>query len=291
MGLPWTTKRVSRSVQQVDVKAGGKGWEQWFLLSSDRHHDNAHTRQDLELKDLRQAQDRSAGIIDVGDLFCAMQGKWDKRADTSALRPEYQCGNYLDALVNEAVDFYQPFAENFVVIGRGNHETSILKHHETDLTERFCQGMSTATGHQVHAGGYGGWVVFNVHATKTRRFKVNLKYWHGAGGGGPVTRGVIRTNRMAVYLPDAHIVCTGHTHDQWIVPIARERIARNGEVSIDEQLHVKIGTYKDEYGDGYGGWHIERGGPPKPVGAMWLRLYWHEGSAGSDLRWQCVRTG
>ena len=24
--------------------------------------------------------------------------------------------------------------------------------------------------------------------------------------------------------------------------------------------------------DGYGGWHIERGGPPKPTGAVWLRM-------------------
>lgn len=28
------------------------------------------------------------------------------------------------------------------------------------------------------------------------------------------------------------------------------------------------------YGDGSGGWEVERGGVPKPVGAYWLRLYW-----------------
>ena len=284
--------QVGRTSHRVDVDTGGKGWEQWFLLSSDRHHDNAHTDQARELKDLRQAQDRSAGIIDVGDLFCAMQGRWDRRADRSALREEYQCGNYLDALVREAVDFYGPFAANFIVIGRGNHETAILKHHETDLTERLCQGLSTSTGEDVPAGGYGGWVVFNFKCTKTRSFRVNLKYWHGSGGGGPVTRGVIRTNRMAVYLPDAHIVATGHTHDQWVVPIARERLARNGEVFIDEQTHVKCGTYKEEYGDGHGGWHIERGGPPKPLGAQWLRFFWADGMAGKSggLRWEIHRT-
>ena len=29
---------------------------------------------------------------------------------------------------------------------------------------------------------------------------------------------------------------------------------------------------EEEYVDGYGGWHIERGGPPKPTGAVWLKM-------------------
>jgi hypothetical protein len=33
-----------------------------------------------------------------------------------------------------------------------------------------------------------------------------------------------------------------------------------------------VGTYKDEYGSGLGGWHIERGAPPKPLGGYWMRL-------------------
>ena len=33
--------------------------------------------------------------------------------------------------------------------------------------------------------------------------------------------------------------------------------------------HVRPGTYKDEYGDGFDGFHIKKGGPPKPVGAVW----------------------
>jgi hypothetical protein len=33
-------------------------------------------------------------------------------------------------------------------------------------------------------------------------------------------------------------------------------------------------TYKEEYGAGEGGWHIETGKPPKPLGAWWLRFTW-----------------
>lgn len=270
--LDWEVTEQNRNVHTVRMKAKNSKWEQYFLLSSDRHHDNAHTDHALELKHLRQAQERGAGIIDVGDMHCAMQGKFDLRSDLTACRPEQQEGRYIDSLVECAAEFYAPFAENFVVIGRGNHETSILKRHETCLTERTCERMSVLSGVKVHSGGYGGWVRFMVSLNGTK-YQFNMKYYHGSGGGGPVTRGVIQTNRMAVIYPQANIIVSGHTHDQWIVPIAREKLYRNGTVGMDEALHVRCGTYKDEYGDGYGGWHIERGGPPKSLGAMWIRFY------------------
>jgi hypothetical protein len=38
-----------------------------------------------------------------------------------------------------------------------------------------------------------------------------------------------------------------------------------------QQVHMMItGTYKEEYGDGSKGWHIERGAPAKPVGGRIL---------------------
>jgi len=287
--VPFTIEATSNNVHTVRFSLENSGDEQWFLLSSDRHHDNAHTSHSLEKKHLDQAVDRNAGIIDVGDMHCAMQGKWDKRADRSALRPEYQQGEYIDCLVRYAAEFYAPYSENFIIIGRGNHETAITKRHETDLTERTVELMSHISGKKVHAGGYGGWVRLIAElGNNGHRRQLQCKYFHGSGGGGPVTRGVIQTNRMAVFLPDADLVITGHTHDHWIVPIARERIAKNGKVFIDEQTHVRCGTYKEEYGDGSGGWHVERGGPPKPVGACWLRV-WHGGGRPTTLNCEVIR--
>ena len=202
-GIKWSVDATARNIHTVRMMATSKKWEQWFLLSSDRHHDNAHSDHALELRHLKQAKDRGAGILDIGDLHCAMQGKWDKRSDLSQCRPEQQEGRYLDSLVECAADFYAPFAANFVMVGRGNHEQSILKRHETDLTERTCERMSAMAGLPVIPGGYGGWVRFIISYNNSRIQK-NLKYFHGSGGGGPVTRGVIQTNRMAVYLPDAH---------------------------------------------------------------------------------------
>jgi len=52
-------------------------------------------------------------------------------------------------------------------------------------------------------------------------------------------------------------------------------LSNMGVVYQDVQYHVRTGTYKDDYTDGSGGWHVQRGAPPKPMGAVWLRFY-HE---------------
>lgn len=265
---------------RCDAKSG---WEQWFLLRSDVHHDNPHCDQKLERKHLDQAKERNAGIIDAGDLFCAMQGKFDKRADKSALRPEHQSGDYLDRLVKTAADFYEPYAHNFLLIGRGNHETAIHKRAETDLTERLVERLNDRTKSKIQAGGYGGWVKFCFTSNKTKRDSRNLYYYHGTGGGGPVTRGVIQTNRLAVFTPDADFTLTGHTHDEWYVPIQRHRISERGDLYQDEQLHIRTPGYKDAWTDSYAGWEVEKMLGPKPIGAAWLRFWFSNDQIHSEV--------
>jgi hypothetical protein len=283
-------EHTHRNVCTVDIDVDGPRWEAWFLLRSDAHHDNPKCDQTLERKHLVQAVDRDAGIIDAGDLFCAMQGKFDKRADKSAVRPEHNNNHYLDSLVDTAAEFYKPFASHFLVAGLGNHETAISKRCETNLTERMVTllNQSLKEGgkqHRVQAGGYGGWIRFHFRINKTQRDSRTLYEFHGTGGGGPVTRGVIQTNRMAVFNPDADIILSGHTHDQWIVPIQRHRISDLGIPYQDEQIHVRTPGYKDAWRDGHGGWEVEKMLGPKPLGAAWLRFY----REGKDIRMDVTR--
>lgn len=273
-GKPYGVKHVGRNVCVLDIEAERrKGWEQFFLLTSDRHWDNPKSDRRKQKEHLEEARERNAGVIDAGDLFCAMQGKYDKRANKNDLRPEHQEGKYFDALVNTATDWFAPYAGLFDVIGKGNHETSILARQETDLIERLVGALNHKAGSNIQAGGYGGWVKFQFRSGP-KRTSVNLKYFHGSGGGGAVTKGVINTNRMAVYLPDADIVLTGHVHEQWLVELCRERLTQGGNIRRDTQTHICAATYKEEYGDGSGGYHIEKGRPPKPIGAWWLRFFW-----------------
>jgi len=279
--LPFHVTKTGKNLFDVNMFLEDKipsEWEQWVLLSSDRHWDNPKSDHTLQKKHLDQALERNAVIIDAGDLYCAMQGKYDKRSAKSDVRPEHQVNNYLDALIKTGADFFAPYAKNFALIAAGNHEAAIKKRHETDLTERVCSTINYISGETVYNGGYSGFVRFRLtdlqpDRNRTLGRNVTLHYSHGYGGGGTVTKGIIQTNRKAVYLPDADIVISGHVHESWQIELMRVRVGRQ-KIFHDTQTHICLPTYKEEFGTGFGGWHVERGAPPKPLGAVWLRFFY-----------------
>lgn len=254
-------------------------FEQPFLLTADRHWDNPHSNWEMQKKHLERAVKINAGVIDLGDFFCAMQGKFDKRSSKDCIRPEHCNGEYLDSLVDTAIEWFEDYAYHLIRVGRGNHETSIKSRHETDLIYRFVNGLNRRSGASIHDGGYSGWVQFVftdlAHPNK-RKQRFNMFHFHGSGGGGPVTKGTIQTARRSAYVPDAHIIATGHIHEEWNLTTKRDRITNDGVQFQDEQVHIQVPSYKDEYGDGSGGWHVETGKPPKPIGATWLTFHKRE---------------
>lgn len=268
-------KGVSPNVVRVKLDCN-KEKTHWFLLRSDSHFDNPHNKRDLEKKHLDEALERGAGIIDGGDLFCLMGGKWDPRSNKSGVRPEYQTGDYLDAVVRDAANFYQPYAKNIICLGQGNHETSILKRHESNVTERLAQTLRDRTGAMVPVTGYTGWVKFQFVVTGRVQTSRTLWHMHGYGGGGPVTVDNIQAQRQNAYIEGADIMFSGHVHERWAREFVKVGVTQDGEVFQRSAWYVKSATYKCEYGDGSGGWHIETGKPPKPLGAWWLKLTYYK---------------
>jgi hypothetical protein len=274
-----TTKKVytreiveqSRNIHYIRQDFDSSRGEFWYLLSSDGHWDNPDCDREMMKRHLKECRERGAVWLHFGDFYCAMQGKYDKRSDKSKIRPEHQTPKYLDSLVSTAADWLSEFSDVPKIMGLGNHETAILKNHETNLIERLIERLNANGAPNAWMAGYGGWVKFQFRRVEERQ-SINLKYHHGHGGGGPVTKGVIQSQRQAVYLPDADVVISGHVHEQYTIAYVRERLTDNGKIKLDEQWHVRTPTYKDEYKDGYGGYHIENGRPPKPVGAYWMKV-------------------
>jgi hypothetical protein len=264
------------------------GWRQVLMFSSDRHHDNAHCDHALEREHLRWLAEQDGLVLDFGDCLDAMQGFGDPRADLSALRTENKVTAYADSLVASAADFYRPWANRFLVMGQGNHESAFLKRHGTHLPDRPASALrrdqdGNELGHCLQ-GGYGGWVRFNFQMRGRTSRSIRLKYHHGAGGGGPVTRGMIDTNRQSVFLPDADIVVNGHIHDTYITQIARERLSDLNRIHQDFVYSIRTSTYKDEYGDGSGGFHVERGRPPKPIGCVVCELIYNSTNDAIEIK-------
>lgn len=270
--LPWRLIEHSRNVHEIHFSDVRAGFSHPILLSSDHHWDNPHCDRDLMRQHLEEALAAGAPVNIAGDFFCAMQGKWDKRASKDDIREEHRNGNYLDRLVDTAAEWLAPYAAVLAVISPGNHETAILKHHETNLSERLVEAIRhRCPSSPVRLGGYSGYVIYRFTIYKTQFERVHLWYHHGHGGGGPVTKGVIQTNRHAAYV-EADIIHTGHIHEAWEFPVQRIRMTDHKTISHGEQLHISTPGYKEEYADGFGGFHIEGGRPPKPVGACWVNF-------------------
>ncbi len=267
--------RLSETVHEMRVPyEQSPTWERWVLLASDLHYDNPWCDRKLLRRVFDEARRRDASIFLIGDTFCAMQGRYDPRSDKSKLGPEYRTDDYVDALVREQTKFLTDYADLVKLITYGNHETNILKRLETDLIQRTVGALKAEKpAAKIDSGSYAGWVRFRFHREGSRVRSHMLHYDHGSGGGGPVTKGVIGANRRAVYLPDAQTVASGHIHERWIFPVTRERVDRAGKTYIDEQMHLCLGSFKEERLPGHG-FHVERGRPPKPMGAVWMRFYW-----------------
>lgn len=237
-----------------------------LFFTSDVHFDSVYCDRKAFFQDLDEAVKQQAKICIFGDIFDAMNGRFDPRRDMSMLRPEYRRADYYDFVVKDAYEKLKKYKDNILIITPGNHELSVLKNSNTYLSDRLCKLLGC-----LH-GGYGGWLKIQVVIGGHGRGSCNIKYFHGAGGEAPVTRGVIQTNRQAVYLPDADIVVNGHSHNAYWIPIQRERLSDQGVQYFDTQHHVRTPGYMASYGDGTTGWEVTRGGVPKPLGGCFVTI-------------------
>ena len=276
------TKQKSRNVLFITFDDISSGWEQWILLSSDRHHDSIKCDRKLEKRHLELAKERDALILDFGDMFDAMQGRRDPRRSYEEMRPEYMGINYFDLLIEDAVEFYAPYAKQFALLAPGNHESAVERESGVNLLSNVIHRLNVEHGGQIHPGGYGGWVKFQFSIGGKRSSK-NLKYHHGKGGNAPVTKGVIDTNRQAAAISNADIVVNGHNHGNYIMALGRESLSRTGKIERSPMWFVRTPGYKNDFGDGHNGWAVEKGFTPTPNGAVWLRFSMRSDSIDTEL--------
>lgn len=250
--------------------------DQKFLLISDIHFDNPKCKRDVLKKHLDYAKENNMKIAINGDFFCLMQGKYDPRRAKKDILPQHNGNTYLDLVIQEAVDWWTPYAENLLFIGYGNHETAIIKNAETDPLQRFVDLFNHTTGASVLTGGYGGWwIIRPIRNTKLDILSTfKIKYYHGSGGGGEVTKGVIQNNRISVRTEGADCTWQGHVHELYHVIDSKESLRFHSfkGYSVEHKYlhHIRTACYKEEYEDGFAGYHIEKGRPPKPLGGYIL---------------------
>jgi hypothetical protein len=247
-----------------------------IAMLSDIHWDNPKCDWKILKRDLDYCLENNIPVMINGDFFCLMQGKGDRRGNKSDIRPEHNNAKYLDSIVETAVEWWSPYAHILTVIGYGNHETAIIKWQETDLLQRFVDLLNYRNGSSVQTGGYGGWLIINQSFSQTVHMTTKIKYFHGSGGGGVVTKGALNLTRALEMYEDFDVFTMGHIHENAARNDVRDTTSFHSKVGYRHQhkdMHLMLtGTYKEEYGDGSKGWHVERGAPVKPTGGRILTI-------------------
>ena len=268
--------RLTNKTLKIQGTLKGAGEVDTILLCSDQHFDSKDCDRKLLKRHLTEAQDKGAAIVFLGDWFDAMQGRFDRRGSKSALDESLLRSDYINGLIEDTTAFLEPFAKSILGWATGNHETSILKHAEIDLVRLCIDRLADKTDHHIEQLPYSGWLLWSYSMRNNNQdisdAVLKMAYTHGAGGGGPVTKGVIATARRATYLPDADIIVAGHIHEAWQMELRRERLMSDGTLYQDTQWHLQLPTYKDEYSTSGDGWWHETGKGPRPIGGYWLNL-------------------
>lgn len=238
----------------VKVKVPLETTNSVFYLGAvgDNHFDHPGNDWRVEKSHLDLFQAAGAGIVNIGDLFCAMQSKGDPRHSKEELPAELKVKDYIGALKRMAERRYSPYAENFLALLMGNHEGKFLDHREINLTEEFADKMR-AHGSKMESFGYSAYVILQFIVHNTKRDSVVIHLSHGQGKSAGVSGGTQHNpKRMVSHVADIHI--SGHLHQFHHRVIPQERPTMAGKIRTRQCDHIQVTSYNSracELGNGY----------------------------------------
>ena len=182
----------------------------------DPHIDAPSHNRDMLVADLERAKSYGDSIVVMGDVWSFILPSDVKR---------FTGGKYaerVDDIIGRAVDtayaVFAPYADNIDVMLLGNHETAVLKRHHVDPLRMLVRELNRdktrgrLPNSKIAHGGYTCWLQLQFHRHTN---SVSNFVWthHGAGGGAPVTKGMIDANRIKVARhADAYVIAHKHTH-------------------------------------------------------------------------------
>lgn len=198
----------------------------------------------------------------------------------------------VDRNVEKAAKLLAPYASRIAMIGSGNHETAIQKHHGVDVTRHLIDklnGRPSGKGFPpITHGGYTGGVVLSFQREGADRpsgcHQFKIWYHHGFGGSAPITKGMVDYSRVGTFVEDADLMWMGHKHQRWANPTTVCRFPRDGkDFKYNTQWHLFTSHYKkygetqfDSSGRYKPDWNRERGAAPSPSGGAFLWLCPHD---------------
>ena len=238
------------------------------LFLSDLHIDSKLSARNKFKPLLDYALEICAPVHIVGDIHDAMGGKNDRRTSKKDIKAEYS-GDvpYFNAIVNDAADFFEPYAEIIAMISEGNHESKIREIHEICLLTMLADELQRRTGFRPIVMGWDGFIKTNFSRLSGSGHRTSFVtyFTHGGGGAAPMTFGTLNIKRrQAVYLADVYV--SGHIHQAYAVPLVVTSITDMGREIKKETIHIQLAGHKEHGGT----WEKSKGMHGVPVSGYWI---------------------
>jgi hypothetical protein len=222
---------------------------QYFALLSDLHIGAASLDLAALKRDLQRARERNARILINGDVFDAILPSDKKRYNPTALHERIRGrADVLNAAIDWAVEILSPYGDLIDLIGIGNHETAVEKHHGSDPVAILINLLHREGHSQIAYGGYTGWVKYTFKTrsetpTGGQWWPLRIYYHHGSGGGAPVTKGMLTFSRKAMWVEGSDVIWLGHQHHRTVDADVVQRLNKSNRVEHVRRLRVMSGSY------------------------------------------------
>jgi len=249
-----------------------------LFICSDVHYDSLKCDRKSFKAHLDHIKAIDGKVLIVGDLFDVMGCYKDPRSKSADIDPRYivRDRSYLDVVLDDVYEFLKPYRENILMVSYGNHETAILRHRDTDITDRLVYLLNQDSEFKTQKGAYAGWVYLKLYPNIKNSRKLatfRIAYHHGKGGNAKRSKGILYSQLDAMEYPDANLIVSGHDHNKIYDPSnVRRRMAYQKSIyTYKDTVHwLKTGSYKKSADDF--GWEVEKGFTPKRLGGWFVKL-------------------
>ncbi len=261
-----------------------------FQLLSDLHIGAPDVDYKLIEGELHDANGWDRRILVNGDIFDLILPKDQKRFQPSCLHKRLQgCNDVLNKAIDWGEEILGPYADRIDMIGSGNHETALEKHHGVDpillLVDRLNHNLSRqGSDHRVHHGGYTGFLDYRfvplgkaALPSRNRKGQRLVMFYHHGWGGGASLSGAASDEQRSRWVEGASVVWLGHKHARMTADTRRVSCPLQGHTPASREVRfVRTGSYQRPYhgqtqagihrSGRKGGYASDAGLPPQGVG-------------------------
>jgi len=282
-------KRVGETVWKYNIDASPKASPFKLMFIGCSHLDSLECNRGKLASALQRAVDEGARIIFNGDNFDLMQGRNDPRRSRAAMKPEF-VGSYVNDVVEDAVTFLLPYAENIDIMALGNHETSFMRNCDVDVNKFAADMLSEKSGHKIHTGsimGYLQLIFDNGNKHSTTRI---VHFRHDGGSLGKRSKGILSYDILAGEYPNTDVFVTAHGHQMVHHETQSEIVTKSGAIEYRERILISCPSFKEEWADRCKAnwWNATNKGPRAVGGWMTTFKCTRDSNVSGEMMVQCI---